>query len=91
MIDDFPITIDELPHDDANVALELIHLGGATPTSIEQRIGRGHARRCWNGFLAEHPGQRFDGQLGVRPCQRPQIGWNFLSRQLFTGWVAPSC
>jgi hypothetical protein len=30
-----------------------------------------------------------DAERGVPPRQRPQIGWDFLSGQIFTGWVYP--
>jgi hypothetical protein len=43
----------------------------------DAREGAGEAqcqRGRWHGFLAEHPGEHLDAELGVPPGQRPQIG-----------------
>ena len=66
-----------------------VRLRGLAPAAIEQGACRRHARGRWHGLLADDPREHPDAQLSVTARQRAQIGWNFLSGQMVTGWAYP--
>jgi hypothetical protein len=87
----FADDINDLADDDLNAAtvLAVVDLRRTSPTPIEQRSDSGHAH-CWRRILgARNASQHLDAHFGVRTRERAQIGWDFLSGQMLTGWVYP--